>query len=163
MSAPPDGKFYVHGGGLTRLTVPILPFMVPQLGVLVRLEIEEHEVGEMHEFRFALTDPDGDPVGLWPTFNAELPPLPPGSPDLEEGEQRFVVLASNIGAIQVGRKGLHRFQFHVDGNLLGEIPLPVTTLTPEQLEATIHQISLRPPQAPPRPNRATRRQRPRHR
>jgi hypothetical protein len=115
VSAPPDGKFYIHGGGLTRLTVPVLPFVVPQIGAFVRLEIDEDEVGQEHEFRFALTDPDGVPVGLWPSCRAELPPPPSGAPELEEGEQRFVVLAINIPGIQLGRRGLHRFEFHVDG------------------------------------------------
>jgi hypothetical protein len=127
----------------------------------VRLEIDEDEVGQEHEFRFALTDPDAVPVGLWPSFRAELPPPPLGAPELEEGEQRFVVLAINIPGIQLGRRGLHRFEFHVDGELLGEIPLPVTTLTPEQLAAATQTLTLPPPRPAARANRAARRHPPR--
>jgi hypothetical protein len=131
--------------------------------VFVRLEIDEDEVGQEHEFRFALINPDGDPVGLWPSFRAELPAPPPGAPALEEGEQRFVVLGINIPVIQLGRRGLHRFEFRLDGELLGEIPLPVTTLTPEQLEAATQSIKLPTPPPAARTNRAARRQQPRQR
>jgi hypothetical protein len=141
--------------------VPVLPFVVPQLGAFVRLEIDEDEVGQEHEFRFALTDPDGVPVGLWPSFRAELPPPPPDAPELEDGEQRFVVLAINIPGIQLGRRGLHHFEFQVDGELMGDIPLPVTTLTREQLEAATQAVRLPSPRPADRPNRAARRHPPR--
>lgn len=160
VSAPPDGKFYIHGGGLTRLTVPAFPFPVPQLGVFVRLEIEEHEVGEMHEFAFEFTDPDGDPVGPGARFEAQIPPPLPGFPELEEGEQRFVVLALNIGGISVGRRGLHTFAFRVDGEALGTVPLPVTVLSPEQLQAATTPPMIRPPSDPAAPNPSPPRRRP---
>jgi hypothetical protein len=127
----------------------------------VRLEIDEDEVGQEHEFRFALTDPDGFSVGLWPSFRAELPAPPPSAPELEEGEQRFVVLAINFPGIQLGRRGLHHFEFQLDGELLGQIPLPVTTLTPEQLEAATQPIRLPPPRPAAGANRAARRHPPR--
>jgi hypothetical protein len=155
VSAPPDGKFYIHGGGLTRLTVPSLPFPIPQLGIFVRLEIEEAEVGRTYEFRFKLTDPDDVSVGVLPQFEAPLPATPV---PLEDGEQRFAVLGMNIAGIMVGRAGLHRLTFAVDGEPLAVVPLPVVVLTDEQLRAQI-----RPPQSslPPRPNRAARRHPPR--
>jgi len=102
VSAPPDGKFYIHGGGLTQLAVPFLPFPVPQIGVFVRLEVDPEEIGRAHEFRFKLTDPDDSPVGALPQFEA---PLPEGQVPLEAGEQRFVVLGMNIGGIMVGGQG----------------------------------------------------------
>jgi hypothetical protein len=158
VSAPLDGKFYIHGGGLTRLTVPSLPFPIPQLGVLVRLEIDESEIGQTHEFQFALTDPDEVSVGLFPQFTAQLPEPPPGAPKLEDGEQRFVVLAINFAGINVGRKGLHTFEFRVDGESLGAIPLPVTVLSPEQLQAAVAPAVLGPaPSTTTAPNRAARR------
>jgi len=160
VSAPPDGKFYIHGGGLTRLTVPAFPFPIPQLGVFVRLEIEEHEVGRTHEFAFELADPDGDPVGPRAQFTAQLPPPPPGAPDPEEGEQRFVVLALNIGGMNVGRRGLHTFSFRVDDEPLGTIPLPVTVLSPEQIQATTASPLIGPLPNPRPPNRAQRRRPP---
>jgi hypothetical protein len=159
VSAPPDGKFYIHGGGLTRLAVPALPFPIPQLGVFVRLEIEEGEIGQTHEFKFELTDPDGDPVGPIqpPRFRAQLPSPPPDAPKPEEGEQRFVVLAINISGLSVGRKGLHNFSFCIDGDVLGSVPLPVTLLSPEQLHGGQASPVV---ELPPAMSRAQRRQPP---
>lgn len=159
VSAPADGKFYIHGGGLTRLVVPALPFPIPQIGVFVRLEIEEQEVGQIHEFAFEFSDPDGDPVGPVPAprFSAQIPAPPPGSPEPEEGEQRFVVLALNIGGISVGRKGLHTFSFRVDGEPLGAVPLPVVVVPLDQLQTAATRPALEPPRPPPPPNRAQRR------
>jgi hypothetical protein len=157
VSAPQDGKFYIHGGGLTRVTVPLLPFPIPQLGVLVRLEIEETEIGETHEFRFQLTDPDGTPVGLPPRFEAQIPERLPGAPEPEEGEQLFVLLAMNLSGIVVGRRGLHQFEFYIDDELRDAIPLPVVPLTAEQLQAMGAPVGLPPPRPATRPNRAARR------
>jgi hypothetical protein len=151
VSAPPDGKFYIHGGGLTRLSVPVLPFAIPQLGVLVRLESGPEEIGKIHEFAFELVDPDGNPVAALPRFTAEVPPPLPGMPEPEEGEQRFVVLGLNLAGITVGRRGLHQFRFLLDGEELGAIPLPVTVPTPEQLAAAAGAIHLEPPRPPTRP------------
>ena len=145
VSAPPDGKFYIHGGGLTRLTVPGTPFLIPQLGVFVRLETEESEIGETHEFKFEFRDPDGEPVGpiQLPQFSAQLPPPPAGAPEPEDGEQRFVILAINIGGLSVGRRGLHTFGFLVDGEPMGEISLPVVVQNPGLHEAPM--IPIPPP------------------
>jgi hypothetical protein len=156
VSAPPDGKFYIHGGGLTRLTVPFLPFGL-QIGVFVRLEVDESELGQTHEFRFSLIDPDGAAVGVLPQFEAPLAE----AIELAESEQRFVVLAINLG-ISVGRGGPHRFEFFVDGERLGFVPLPVVLLTAEQLQALGAPVPLPPPSsllAPP--NRTARRHPPR--
>jgi hypothetical protein len=152
VSAPPDGKFYIHGGGLTRLTVPSLPFPVPQLGMFVRLEVETAELGQSYEFRFTLTDPDGVSLGSLPQFEAPIPdpPVP-----FEEGEQRFVVLAINIGGILVGRTGLHLLTFLVNNEPLGSLPLPVVVLSEDQLRGQL------PPMVDSQPNRAARRQPPR--
>jgi hypothetical protein len=126
VTAPPDGKFYVHGGGLTRLIVPGLPFLVP-LGALARPEIEEREMGESHEFAFVLIDPNGQQVEGLPHFTA---PFPPGTAyDLAPGEQRFVVLALNM-TVAVTDSGLYTFDFRVDGVTMGSIPLPVTIVAP---------------------------------
>jgi hypothetical protein len=163
VSAPPDGKFYIHGGGLTRLTVPHFPFPVPQLGVFVRLEVDKDEVGGVHDFRFALSDPDGSPVAAMPPFRAELPALPPGAPEPEEGEQRFVVLAVNLAGILVGRAGLHTLAFYVDEDRLGEIPLPVVPLTPDQLQGMVGALNLPTPRSSPGATSAKRRQPPRRR
>jgi hypothetical protein len=149
-SAPPDGKFYLHGGGITRFTVPVLPFTIPQIGVFVRLEVNEAEIQTEHRFRLSMIDPDG--ISVLPPQEFAAGPFEPAA--LEPGEERYVALALNLGGITFGRPGLHRFEFHIDGELLRSTPLPVVALTAAELQAL---------QAPPRdqappPNRAARRQ-----
>jgi hypothetical protein len=153
VSAPPDGKFYVHGGGVTRITVPHLPFDVPQLAVLVRLEIDEHEIGQAHEFGFDLRDPSGALVGPAPAprFPAELPPPPSGADAPIEGEPRFVVLVLNIGGIRVAHPGLYTFSFQVDRETIGSLRFVVVYKPAAANRADVQ------------PNRAQRRQQPRRR
>jgi hypothetical protein len=151
VSAPPDGKFYLHGGGITHLNVPVLPFTIPQIGVFIRLEVDEDELGDPHTFKLAMTDPDGAFLVQPQEFAAgpiEAAPLAPG-------EERYIAIALNLGGITFGRAGLHHFDFHIDRELARSVPLPVVPLTAEQLEA-MQTPQPAPPPIPP--NRAARRQ-----
>jgi hypothetical protein len=156
VAAPPDGKFYIHGGGLTNLTLPVVPFAVPQLGVLARFAVTEQELREPHSFEIRFTDPDGAPAGApLPAFSsAALEP-----PELAEGEERFLALALNIGGILVLRVGLHRLSIHVDGDERGARPLPISVVSPDRLVGTTTPPAAlaTPPPSPPGPNRAARR------
>jgi len=153
VSAPGDGKFYIHGGGLTRLSVPVLPFALPQLAVFARLEFTEDEMRAGHPLQLTLTDPEDVPVGIFPQFEGQ--PFTE-LPELAEGEQRFVVVAVNIGGIVVGRTGLHHLGLHVDQTLLRSLPLPVIHVSPERMQApAAAPVTLRPAAVPP--NRAARR------
>jgi hypothetical protein len=150
VSAPPDGKFNVLGGGLTKLTVPILPFTAP-FGLLIRLEVTEEEARAPHEFVFTWLDPAG--VLLMPpvTFSGQAQDVG----ELVEGEERFVMLALNIGGVPFGRPGPHKLEFRVDGELLRTAPLPVVALSQEELAALQHGPP--PAAALPQGNRAQRR------
>lgn len=151
VSAPPDGKFYLHGGGITRFTLPVLPFTLPQLGVFIRFEIDEGEFDEPRQFRLTFTDPGG--VLLVPPQEFASAPLESAS--LESGEERYVAIALTLGGLTFGRAGLHRLDFHLDGDLVRSMPLPVVALTAEQLETMSRG---RAPAPPPPPNRAARRE-----
>jgi hypothetical protein len=116
-----DGKFYIHGGGLSRFEVPTVPFPMP-LDVLIRLVATDEELlSTSHSLRITLMGPAGLP---------NVPPLeiktgPEKSLDpILEGEPRFLQLILSIPA-HVVRVGLFRFELHVDGKKLGTIPLPV--------------------------------------
>jgi len=130
VSTPPDDKFYIHGGGFSRYEVPALPFPVP-LGVLIRLKVEASDLHKSHHFRVAFIGPTGLPnvppvefVGNPPTETAEL----------VEGEERFVNIALQIGAVAV-RDGLYHLELHIDGHLARRVPLPVV-VTGGQAQAT---------------------------
>jgi hypothetical protein len=129
VSTPPDGKVYVHGGGLTRIMAPSLPFILPQLGVLARFEVDESELQAPHEFVISLTGPDGayvippghlrsEPVGA-------LGPLP-------DGEEHYLQIALNFGSLPLASAGIYRFELHADDEPVKTMTIPVVSLQPEQ-------------------------------
>jgi hypothetical protein len=131
VSTPPDGKFYVHGGGITRLEIPSLPSPIP-LGLLIRLKIDEHDLEHDHRILVTLIGPAGVPN----TPPMELGLQPPGEDERgepAEGEEMFVNIALRIPAVAV-RAGLYRLQVEVDGTLAREVPIPVIVAEgPQQL------------------------------
>lgn len=161
VAAPPDGKLYLHGAGISKLTVPMLPFAV-SLAVIVRLEVTESEVTAEHEYRFDWLDPTG--VMFQPTHSFVAGVSGPGSrpPEVAEGEEQFINLALNFGGVGFGRAGVHRIDFSVDGETLRSVSLPVVALLPEEVAEL--QVQPHAPQKPASaaspvvPNRAARRQ-----
>jgi hypothetical protein len=145
-----DGKLYVHGGGLTRVTAPTLPFVLPQLAVAARFLVEDdEELSQSHQFRISLNDPDGSAV---------IPPIPvqmePGEPvQLPDGEERFVQFAMTFGGVVFARAGIYSFSLVLDDIVQREMTLPVVALTAEELGAIMQPR----PAPPPAPNRAQRR------
>jgi hypothetical protein len=116
-----DGKFYIHGGGLSRFEVPVVPFPMP-LHVLIRLEVSDEELlSTSHHLLIKLIGPAGLPN--IPPINLETGPEKSLKPILD-GEQRFLQLALSLPALVV-RVGVFHLELHVDGKKLGSIPLPV--------------------------------------
>jgi hypothetical protein len=118
VSAPPDGKMYIHGGGLTRINAPMLPFSL-QLGVAVRLAVTEDELRTPHVFSLTFTDHNG--AEIHPTLQLKSMPLTQIEP-LAEGEERFAQLALNVGGLTFTREGPCKIEFAID-------KLPLRTLT----------------------------------
>jgi len=119
-STPGDGKFYIHGGGLSRFVVPMLPF---PLGVaaFVRFEVDEADVRRPHHFRVAVLGPVGPNIR---PLDFESVPMDEVSPHLLEGEQRFMQIGLNLPLFIV-RPGLYHVELHVDGDLVRSIPVPL--------------------------------------
>jgi hypothetical protein len=53
-----EGKLYVHGGGLTRLTPPMLPWLHPQITVVLIFRTDEADLGQTRRLQLTLTAPD---------------------------------------------------------------------------------------------------------
>lgn len=121
LATPGDGKFYMHGGGLTRVMAPGLPFTVPQLGVFVRLELTPDEMRAGFKLQLALKDPYGNDALPFPELDA--PAAEP--PELLEGEPNFIILAVNIGGVAFVYEGLHRFELTVGDVFIGSSVLAV--------------------------------------
>ncbi len=58
----PGSKFYVLGGGVTRLTGPAFPFVHPHLSLVVGLRLTSVERNRDHDLGFIVTAPDGGDV-----------------------------------------------------------------------------------------------------
>lgn len=62
-SVPPDGKIYIHGGGVDQLYVTQMPGPLRSLYLVVRVAIPWHMLGEPHTFKIRALDMDRRPVG----------------------------------------------------------------------------------------------------
>jgi hypothetical protein len=139
-TAPPDGKLYIHGGGLTVIRAPITPISVP-LSLAIRLEIEERELHVPHVLRLSILAPDGNSV--WPAQELGFGPMDEPQ-QVADGEERYIQLALSFGALTFESEGVYTFSLAADGETLREMAVPVVVVGQH-----------RPDQPPP--NRAERR------
>lgn len=155
-TATPDGKLYIHGGGITRLTAAVLP-LVSQLALVVRLAVDVDDFKQEHTFSFSLADPDGGIV---------VPPVPlkvaaQEPPKLPEGEERFLQLAIGLGPVTFSRAGLYRLKLTVNNRTLRSMNLPVVAMSSDELERIMSPFAA-PAQKPPaakRPRRTAKKSR----
>ena len=115
-----DGKFFVHGGGFTRLDVPELPAAIP-IAVLARLRVQDGDLKKDHQLNFALIGPTGVP-NVEPINVLAMPPE--AEPNLAEGQEQFLNVALTIPAMAV-RDGLYHVELRYNGKLIRRVPLPV--------------------------------------
>jgi hypothetical protein len=138
-AATPDGKLYIHGGGITRLTTSALPLLAT-LAVVVRFQMEPKDFRTDHTFSLSLSDPDGSVV---------LPPVPiefpkQTRPQLPKGEETFLQVALNLGAVTFSRAGAYKLKFAADGHTVRQMTLPVVALSSDELEQMMKPPSVRP-------------------
>jgi hypothetical protein len=141
VSSPPDGKFYIHGGGLTRYELAGLPAPLP-LGVLARIKIGKDDLKKSNLIRFTLVGPTGaanvDPIEVR-IANSH------GEPDLLDGEEEFMQLALQIPGVAV-REGLYHLELQINGRVARRVPLPVVVNNDLKLEVREEEAT-----PPPRP------------
>ncbi len=118
-STPGDGKFYVHGGGLSRFVVPEVPYPLG-VALFIRFEVDNADIRVRHHFRVLVFGPVG--LNIHPLDFESAPMKKP--PRLLEGEQRFMQIALNL-PLAIVRLGLYRVELHVDGQLIRTIPVPL--------------------------------------
>jgi hypothetical protein len=127
------GKLFIHGGGVTRITPPHVPWIHPQLAVVIRLAAEREDFLEPHEVALSLQNPEGGDV---------LPrtALPVGPVDLHrvEGEDAYVQLAMTFNHMPLQHEGVYRWQFELDGKRVREMAMPLAVTAP-QIEPEVSQ------------------------
>lgn len=115
VSTPPDGKVYIHGGGVSRVNVSVVPFVLPNLALAASFLIEEEELRHEHEFAVAFFDPQGERLAISATAQTGLPnEIVP----LAEGESRYLHLALNFPAVPFNKAGAHRVELSADGEVV---------------------------------------------
>lgn len=127
---PGDGKLYIHGGGVTRITALIQPWHQPSLAIVLRFLTSRDEWGESVTIGLELADPDGAPI-MPPTG---LPVVVPGlaTPDVEpiDGEQTSLQMVLNLNNVLFSRLGLFTFSVLLNEETVARLPLAV--VSPEQ-------------------------------
>jgi hypothetical protein len=124
----PDGKLYIHGGGITRIAAPEIPWTQPQLAIVTRLLMAPEDWGQTHRLQVLLLAPDRTP--LMPTANVEIPA--PSQLPAAEGQEQYMQLTLGFASPTFLEEGLYTVELHVNDELLRSMPLPVVLLPDAQ-------------------------------
>lgn len=126
-TVPPDGKVYIHGGGVNQVFVPQLPGMIRNLWLMVRLSIPWHMLGEPHTVRIRSLDLDRNPIG--PTDPLITTPFELGKPPGHRpGDESAINICVELTGLQVEEPMTIRFHLSVDDEVIGSLPLKVQLL-----------------------------------
>ena len=128
-SVPPDGKIYIHGGGINQLLVPQIPGPLRALYLVVRLSIPWHMLGEPHTVTVRALDLDRQPVGSADpliTTPFELG-KPPGH---RPGDESAINICAELSGLTIERPMSLRFHLQVDDERIGSLPLKIGAMPP---------------------------------
>jgi hypothetical protein len=116
-----DGKLYVHGGGITRFTIPELPAGT-RISVVTRLIIEPGDAG-IRSVQLQWLAPSGDVIlQADGEVSASRPPT-----GVLEGEEPAAVIVLEIPILAIQEYGVHELVFRLDGEAIGRRPIVVAT------------------------------------
>lgn len=117
---PPDGKVYILGGGVEILKTSVLPFVLPNISFVTKIEFTPAEAGRPRVIEVVPLDSDGRPLGpparveVTPQRNPEYPGLPVS-----------VQLILNIRDLPIERAQSLAFAVLVDGHEVASVPLHI--------------------------------------
>lgn len=116
-----EGKIYLHGAGISRITVPTVPFVIPFLTVLGRYQFDSvEESAREYELAFSVTDDRGQEMAapMKGRIRAQ------SDPGLRAGEEIYTNLILGFGPLPIQRTGSLRIRLAL-GDTLREMTLPI--------------------------------------
>ena len=117
-----NGKLSVLGGGITRVTVQVLPYVIPILTVVARFRADDIEdLSTPHTATLTLIEPGGDVVFEIGGINLRSESVGQVLP----GEEIYSTLVMQFGGVVLATEGVYRIVFRVDDEVAREMSLPV--------------------------------------
>jgi hypothetical protein len=133
-TVPPDGKLYIHGGGVHQLFLPQIPGPLRSLFLVVRLSIPWHMLGEPHQVRIQALDLDRKPIG--PNDPLISMPFELGKPPGHRpGDESAINICAELTGLAIPEPMTLRFHLMVDAEPFGSLPLKVQELPPQGVGA----------------------------
>jgi hypothetical protein len=112
------GKLYIHGGGITQILAPVLPWTHPQIALVVRIAISHDELSVPMEITIKITDPKGETTLPPHEIQLSPPPMPKSFP---EG---YIDLTATFSPVTFWTDGQHSISAKV-GDLERTLPFMV--------------------------------------
>ena len=124
---PPDGKIYIHGGGVHTLYVGQIPGPLRSLYLVARLSIPWHMLGEPHTVKIHALDLDRKPIS--PTDPLITTPFELGRPPGHRpGDESAVNICAELNGLTIQEPMTIRFHLLVDDELIATLPLKVLAM-----------------------------------
>jgi hypothetical protein len=137
-----EGKLFMHGGGISRITPPSVPWLQPQLAFVLRLVADgRDDLNQEHSVSISMRGPDGEFV--MPPAGISIPggQAPPAVPE----EETSALVALTAAPLVFGQEGTYRIDIEIDNKPARTMSLPVVVTPPaRQPEPTQPEQKPRP-------------------
>ena len=135
--ATPDGKLFIHGGGISRITPPVLPWVHPTIAVVLRFEMDDEDPGRAHVLTIDLrTASDESVLPDPPSLTLNL-----GRPTTVAGEPAYAQAAIQLAGLKFETAGLYHFSVVLDGEEIASPRLAV--IAPGELRRSPNRAARR--------------------
>jgi hypothetical protein len=123
----PDGKIYIHGGGVNQLFVPEIPGPLRSLWLMVRLAIPWQMLSEPHTVKIRALDLDRNVIG--PQDPLIVTPFELGKPPGHRpGDESAINLCAELSGLAVERPMTLRFHLLIDDEAISSLPLKIAPI-----------------------------------
>jgi hypothetical protein len=115
----PEGKYFLHGGGIGKVYATHFPWTQPQLAVFATLVPVDEPAGSDHDFAVTFLAPSGEELAARTGGNFRVPP------NEREDVRPVINFATSLVGVQFPAEGLYWVRALYDGEELGRLPLEV--------------------------------------